>query len=415
MANSKHVQDTKSASITRNPWWTHPVMEIIKELIATVVNQIEDKLRTRYDSPEVETEMDKPGKGKPGTFPGMCSELEDNDIPENVSEVLSEFSQTPNSSEGEESLTEEGTKSVSDIMNETNPTPTKQDMARMEVLKTRVKQSIANSRVMARQKQTAPVSSSKRGGKPTRGGGGRGAGRGGGRGRAGRGKTILVEQQGKPETENTTPTIRESLDTMYGTTPRESSSESEPERERGQGRKGVRMRGGTRGGVSSQVTPPTQKTPSAEQVTGTTAAKPGTSTGGKTAAGRGKHGKGGGKLGTRGRKGVALQTDSSSKRKAGEESTYQGSKKAKVDSSSEDDGTQDQPTPKGPGMGKNMKLVMKATAKSGAKTVKNNQDKKRPKTTAMCYCGSRGPLGAISHYQKSTELLIRKLPFQRLV
>ena len=147
----------------------------------------------------------------------------------------------------------------------------------------------------------------------------------------------------------------------------------------------------------------------AEQVTGATAAKPG------TAAGRGKHGKGGGKLGTRGRKGVALRTDSSSKRKAGEESTYQGGKKTKVDSSGEDNGTQDQPTPRGPGMGKNMKLVMKAAAKSGAKTVKNNQEKKKPKTTAMCYCGSRGPLGAISHYQISMELLIRKLPFQRLV
>ena len=84
-------------------------------------------------------------------------------------------------------------------------------------------------------------------------------------------------------------------------------------------------------------------------------------------------------------------------------------------SSSEDDDTQDQPTPRGPGMGKNMKLVMKAAAKSGGKTVKNNQEKKKPKMTAMCYCGNRGPLGAISHYQKSTELLIRKLPFQRLV
>ena len=136
MANSKHVQDTKSTSITRDPRWTHLVMEIIKELITTVVNKIEDKLRIRYDRPEVETELDEPGKGEPGTFPGMCSEFEDNDIPENIPEVLSEFSQTPNSSEGEESLTEEGTKSVSIIINETNPTSTKQDMARMEVLKT---------------------------------------------------------------------------------------------------------------------------------------------------------------------------------------------------------------------------------------------------------------------------------------
>ena len=225
----------------------------------------------------------------------------------------------------------------------------------------------------------------------------------------------MVKGRGKPRSGDATPMIRESLDNMYGTTPWESSSESESERERGQGWKGVRMRGGTRGGASSQVTPPIQETLAAEQVTGATAAEPGTSTGGKMTAGRGKHGKGGGKLGTRGRKGVAVHTDSSSKRKAGEESTYQGSKKARVDSSSEDDDAQDQPTPRGPGMGKNMKLVMKAATKSRAKMVKNNQDKKKPKTTAMCYRGNRGPLGAISHYQKSTELLIRKLPFQRLV
>ena len=98
---------------------------------------------------------------------------------------------------------------------------------------------------MARQKHTAPVSSSKRGGKPTRGGGGcgtgRGSGRGGARSGAGRGKTTpvggtkVVGGRGKPGSRDTTPTIRESLDTMYETTPWESSSESESERERGQG------------------------------------------------------------------------------------------------------------------------------------------------------------------------------------
>ena len=101
--------------------------------------------------------------------------------------------------------------------------------------------------------------------------------------------------------------------------------------------------------------------------------------------GRGKHGKGGGKLGTRGRKGSTVCMDSSSKRKAGEESTYQDNKRARVDSSSEDDGAQDQPAQRGPGMGKNMKLVMKAAAKSGAKSVKNNVAKKKPQMTAMCY------------------------------
>ena len=107
--------------------------------------------------------------------------------------------------------------------------------------------------------------------------------------------------------------------------------------------------------------------------------------------------------------------DSSNKRKAGEESTYQDSKRARVDSSSEDNDAQDQPAQRGPGMGENMKLVMKTATKSGAKSVKNNVAKKKPQTMAMCYRGTRGPLGAISHYQKSTELLIRKLSFQRLV
>ena len=167
---------------------------------------------------------------------------------------------------------------------------------------------------------------------------------------------------------------------------------------------------------SSQAAPPTQETPAVEQATDATAAEPSTSTGGKTETGRGKHGKGGGKLGMRGRKGSAVCTDSSSKRKAGEAGTYQDNKRPRVDSSSsEDEDTQDQPAKSGPGMGKNMKLVMKAAAKSGAKSVKNNVEKKKLETTVMCYRGKRGPLGAISHYQKSTELLIRKLPFQRLV
>ena len=278
---------------------------------------------------------------------------------------------------------------------------------------------------MARTKQTAPVSPSARGGKPTRGGGGCGAGRGSGRGGAGRGVgcgkqtlaggTKSMKGRGKQGTREATPSIQESLDTMYGMTPQGSSSESEMERRRGQGKRGVHTRGGGRGGTGNQAEPPTQETPAAGQAMGATAAEPGTSTGGKTETGRGKHSKGGGKLGTRGRKGSAVRTDSSSKRKAGEESTYQDSKRARVDSSSEDNDAQDQPAQRGPGMGKNMKLVMKAVAKSGAKSVKSNVAKKKPQMMAMCYRGTRGPLGAISHYQKSTELLIRKLPFQRLV
>ena len=61
-----------------------------------------------------------------------------------------------------------------------------------------------------------------------------------------------------------------------------------------------------------------------------------------------------------------------------------------------------------------MKLVQMAAAKAAAKKVKNEQNK-RKETTSLCYRGRRGPLGAISHYQKCTELLILKLLFQRLV
>ena len=98
MANSKHVQDTKSTSITKDPHWTHLVMEIIEELITMVVNKIEDKFRPRDDHPGAEVELDEHGKEKLGTFLGMCSESEDNDVPENVPKILSEFSKTPNSS-----------------------------------------------------------------------------------------------------------------------------------------------------------------------------------------------------------------------------------------------------------------------------------------------------------------------------
>ena len=68
MANSKHVQETRSTSITKDLHWAHPVMEIIKELIMMVVNKIEDKLRPRDDHPGAEVELDEHGKGKPGTF-----------------------------------------------------------------------------------------------------------------------------------------------------------------------------------------------------------------------------------------------------------------------------------------------------------------------------------------------------------
>ena len=71
------------------------------------------------------------------------------------------------------------------------------------------------------------------------------------------------------------------------------------------------------------------------------------------------------------------------------------------------------PTKKGPGKGKSMKL-MKMAATAGKKSVKNRQQEKR-RSTDLCYQGKRGPLGVISWYQKCTELLILKLPFQRLV
>ena len=61
-------------------------------------------------------------------------------------------------------------------MNETKPAPVKQDIKQMDALKVKTKQGIANSRMMARTKQTAPLGSSARRGKPMIGGGGCGGG-----------------------------------------------------------------------------------------------------------------------------------------------------------------------------------------------------------------------------------------------
>ena len=66
----------------------------------------------------------------------------------------------------------------------------------------------------------------------------------------------------------------------------------------------------------------------------------------------------------------------------------------------------------GPGKGKNMKLLMATIA---AEKQDNEKAKKKAPTTDLVYRGKGGSLGAIRHYQKRTDLLIRRLPFQRLV
>ena len=66
----------------------------------------------------------------------------------------------------------------------------------------------------------------------------------------------------------------------------------------------------------------------------------------------------------------------------------------------------------GQGKGKNMKLLMATIA---AEKQENENAKKKVPTTDLVYRGKGGSLGAIRHYQKRTDLLIRRLPFQRLV
>ena len=66
----------------------------------------------------------------------------------------------------------------------------------------------------------------------------------------------------------------------------------------------------------------------------------------------------------------------------------------------------------GQGKGKNMKLLMAMIA---AEKQQNENVKKKVPSTDLVYRGKGGSLGAIRHYQKRTDLLIRRLPFQRLV
>ena len=55
-------------------------------------------------------------------------------------------------------------------------------------------------------------------------------------------------------------------------------------------------------------------------------------------------------------------------------------------------------------------------AKVGAQKQRNEEDKKKkPESTAYTYYGDLGTLGEIHHFQRRTELQIRKLPFTRLV
>ena len=67
---------------------------------------------------------------------------------------------------------------------------------------------------------------------------------------------------------------------------------------------------------------------------------------------------------------------------------------------------------RGPGQGKGVKQLAALVA---AKKKSNNEERKKVSTTELVYRGKGGSLGAIRHYQKGTKLLIRKLPFARLV
>ena len=67
---------------------------------------------------------------------------------------------------------------------------------------------------------------------------------------------------------------------------------------------------------------------------------------------------------------------------------------------------------RGPGKGKGVKQLAALVA---AKKKSNNEERKKVTSTELVYRGKGGSLGAIRHYQKGTKLLIRKLPFARLV
>ena len=60
---------------------------------------------------------------------------------------------------------------------------------------------------------------------------------------------------------------------------------------------------------------------------------------------------------------------------------------------------------------KNLRLM----AKAGTQKNKNDEARKEKTSTALTYHGNQGWQGAVRHFQKRTELLIRKLPFARLV
>ena len=66
------------------------------------------------------------------------------------------------------------------------------------------------------------------------------------------------------------------------------------------------------------------------------------------------------------------------------------------------------------GKGRNSKNLQQM-AKVGAQKQRNMEEKKKPESIAFTYHGDLGVLGEICHLQRRTELLIRKLPFTRLV
>ena len=74
-----------------------------------------------------------------------------------------------------------------------------------------------------------------------------------------------------------------------------------------------------------------------------------------------------------------------------------------------------QPGPSGGRGGGPGKGVKQLAALVAAKKKANNEERKKVTSTELVYKGKGGSLGAIQHFQKGTKLLIRKLPFARLV
>ena len=290
----------------------------------------------------------------------------ENETPDNVSE----FSSTPRSSEGEVSLSESPTRTqtLSEILNETNPRTSLHDTDRLEALREKVRTNIENYSQMARTKTTPRRATN------TICGRGRGRARGASRSAGGSAPT-----GGRGRGKGGTPKPR-----------------------------GPRIRGGLagRGGAGRGAANPPQPPPPAPEPQPEPEPEP--SDPNKPIPLKNS-------LSIAGKGGAAQRTPSSNKRKTGEQNTY-GGKQPKLDENENQAGTSTGgATPHGKGVstgGKNSSNAKWLAAKAASQKAEND---KKKKSTALVYRGKRGPLGAIRYFQKSTDLLIRKLPFARWV